>query len=903
MSARQLYLAALLLLFSASGSLAQVPTAAATGTVRDTAGDPLSQANVVARHLATGLQYAALSDVHGRYWLRSIPPGQYDLTAGRIGVGSVVRQGVRLAVGQDVTVDFVLEMRPVELPPLEVVDREPPIQTTQADISFVVNREQIIELPDESRSFMELAQLAPGATRAIDSGEPVGPTSLGALSSYYVGVLVDGISLVGSENQELLGSLPLIAIEEFEVLTASYSAQYGQAASGIVNAVTRRGSNQPRVDGFMFYRHHSLNAQGVFERTKPEFKRQHWGLSAGGPITVDRTHVIVALERKVERSSSTVETGGLFPQLEGTFETPFEDNLIFARLDHRFNAAQEFTIRYAGQLRSLRTDVGNSSTCGIVGTGSIGSSRNGAVVDGTMNSLLGVHRLSSRDGRAVNEARFSFQRRTERRVPVDTGPTLAFPTICDGGNAFSWKQQSSRFEFRDDFSLALQGDDGSHRLSAGILASLVDVDTRTGNFTNGAFSFLEDTASLPVQFQLALEGVGTVKSSVQLALYIQDQWSPSSRLTFDFGLRYDIETNSTNQGFVAPEAGILPFVSTNERPVDADNIAPRLSFAWDPAGDARTVVRGGFGLFYNQGALAFAGLEASRNRIAVVPEPGTTDRDAIPIDPDATLVFPTFLGSDTQTPSTRQLSLGIARVMPGQIVISLDGILVQGYNLPTYRQLNTITDFVDGLPVFRYPGFLLFQLVNQGQAEAQMLLIRARRQAEVGWFDVNYTLANRKTTSDTWFDFAPQSDPNSQDFSGELGSSALDERHRLVVLGGARAPWGMGVTVKSIYSSGRPYNILTGTDDNIDFFLNDRPAGVPRNSRRGPDFFTLDLALYQRFPIGGSELEVRLNIYNLTNRDNFLSESVVGNRQSAVFGQPLGAAQKRQAEIGLLARF
>jgi len=115
-----------------------------------------------------------------------------------------------------------------------------------------------------------------------------------------------------------------------------------------------------------------------------------------------------------------------------------------------------------------------------------------------------------------------------------------------------------------------------------------------------------------------------------------------------------------------------------------------------------------------------------------------------------------------------------------------------------------------------------------------------------------------------------------------------------------------GISLKTIYGSGRPYNIATGNDENGDFDLtgpNDRPPGVGRNSGRGPDFFTIDLGLYQRFRIGRGELELRLNVYNLTNRTNLLPESVIGDQRSQLFGQPLAAARKRQAEIGLSARF
>ena len=126
---RLMCIALLMIVFGVTEMRAQAPTAAVTGTVTDTAGMPLPLSDVVARNLSAGGDYTSVTDRRGRYWLRGLPPGRYDLTASRIGVGSAVRRGLDLAVGQDVTVNFTLETRPIELPPLEVVDLEPPIQT------------------------------------------------------------------------------------------------------------------------------------------------------------------------------------------------------------------------------------------------------------------------------------------------------------------------------------------------------------------------------------------------------------------------------------------------------------------------------------------------------------------------------------------------------------------------------------------------------------------------------------------------------------------------------------------------------------------------------------------------------------------------------------------------------
>jgi hypothetical protein len=293
---------------------AQTPTAGLTGMIRDSAGSPLPTAEVVVENAATGYVYRGQANATGRYWLRALPPGRYQITARTLGFRALTRLDVTLLVGQTATLDFVLPEAAVQLDPLVVVGEHRLIETTQADVSFVLERDQIDILPEESRAFLDLALLAPGATHTPGAPDGVAPNAIGPMNPYYLGVQLDGGSLIGGEFNEYTGNVPLLAIQEFEVLTSSYSAEFGQAASGLVNAVSRKGSNELNVEGFGLLRDRSINALGHFEETKPDFNRSHWGIAVGGPIRRDRTHFFLAAERKVENTFATVETGGIWPQ-------------------------------------------------------------------------------------------------------------------------------------------------------------------------------------------------------------------------------------------------------------------------------------------------------------------------------------------------------------------------------------------------------------------------------------------------------------------------------------------------------------------------------------------------------------------------------------------------------------
>jgi outer membrane receptor protein involved in Fe transport len=888
--------------------IAQTPTASVTGTVRDTLGRPIRGAEVLALDVASGLIYqAGTTSETGKYWLRALRPGRYDLTARRIGFRSLTWRAASLSVGQTVSLDFTLPQVAVELEPLEVVADRSLLEATQSDVSFSLGQEQIARLPEESRQFIDLVLLAPGATAAPDNPEAVTSAQVGGLNSYSVGVLVDGGQLIDASNHEFLGSFPLLAIQEFEVLVGSYPAEFGQASSGIVNAVTRRGANEFIAEGFGLYRHRRINALGAFELTKPDFNRTHWGLAAGGPIRRDRTHFFVAVERRVENTFGTVETAGLFPNLEGTFDTPLEDNLLFARLDHRINTDHDIMIRYGGDVSNRRSEIGKSSSCSFFGSGTLSSAEFGVDTKRRMHSVLATHRWAVGD-RALNQVTVHAVRSGEERLRLNDGPALVRPTICDGGNHFAWDRKSTRVEIKDDFSFDAAGLMGTHRLKFGAQISVIDVDSDVFNVHNGAFLFPADTSSLPLLFLGGLESgfFGVDERGGQIAFYAQDSWSPTRTLTLNLGLRFDLETNGTNQGFENPDAASLPFVTSINRSRDGNNLAPRFGVAWDVAGHGRTVVRGGFGIFYDQLAVWHAGLESSAFPAGAILNPGTSNIDDLPpIDPNlAPRVLPGVMDSVMPTPFTRQYSLGIQTLLPGGIVLQVDGLFIQGRNLILIRERNPFTEDPNDPPPARiFPAYQsIGQLLARGEAETKMLILRLHKNLPWGGINLHYTLADRKATADRWFDFVPVAD-TANDFSSEFGPVDWDERHRLVLLADARLPLGLEAATKIIYSSARPYSALSGVDTNRDNFLNDRPAGEGRNSRRGPDFFRVDLGLTRYFPVGRANLGIILNVYNLLNRTNLNASSVVESIQSQVFGQALTALPRRQAEIGMEVRF
>ncbi len=232
---------------------AQRPTAAITGVVRQAGDVSVDGAEVIASNVTTGFEYRVSTSSTGRYWVRGLPPGRYDVTVRRIGMLPASRNGIELTVGRTATIDFSMGATAVRLEAIEVAAR-PLIETTQSEIAFVVDRRMLAVLPEESRQFIDLAQLVPGATTASAEGRfnsfGSAGVSAGALNTQSLGVVVDGADFTEALLGELSGSIPLLAVQEFEVIQTSYSAQFGRAASGVINTVTRRGGNETVFEAF-----------------------------------------------------------------------------------------------------------------------------------------------------------------------------------------------------------------------------------------------------------------------------------------------------------------------------------------------------------------------------------------------------------------------------------------------------------------------------------------------------------------------------------------------------------------------------------------------------------------------------------------------------------------------------
>ena len=362
-SARRAPLAALALALllgpaAAPRLAAQTATATLRGLVTEADGAPIAGASLVARNTDTGFVTTVDTDAKGFYNL-AVAPGSYRIEILAPGHETVVHE-TRVQIGQVLRFDFQPPTSATLTEEVTVVATGPAVEMRSTEVATNITTEQIEHLPQGTRNFLSFATLAPGVR--LNDDEFRREISSGALSANHTNVFIDGASfkndvlqggVIGQESSRG-NPFPQNAVQEYRVITQNYHAEYEKAASAIVTAVTKSGTNDLRAELFGYYQDKDLVAQNDFaaERgeAKPTYERLQTGLSVGGPIVRDRAHFFVAYEGNYQDRAARVFLAGnptpeeqaRFGQYEGFFDSPFDESLYFGKLSYA-SAAQNTT--------------------------------------------------------------------------------------------------------------------------------------------------------------------------------------------------------------------------------------------------------------------------------------------------------------------------------------------------------------------------------------------------------------------------------------------------------------------------------------------------------------------------------------------------------------------------------
>jgi hypothetical protein len=354
---------------------------------------------------------------------------------------------------------------------------------------------------------------------------------------------------------------------------------------------------------------------------------------------------------------------------------------------------------------------------------------------------------------------------------------------------------------------------------------------------------------------------------------------------------------------------------------DADNVSPRLGMAWAP-GNGRTVVRGSMGLYYDRLPLRATSNALQRDgtkyRVAVLPfgVPGAPAFPAVlPVFPSDLLASVTTIDPRIQNARAWQSSLQVERELSPSAAIAIGYLGVRARGLILSRNVNAPTVPVSagtpnlGRPDPRFANVSRFESAGESRYDGLTLSLRQRFTRALS-ARVSYTLSEARDNAGNAFFFTPQ---DNADIDAEWGPSDNDQRHRLVASAALDAPAHGSLVLRGwrlagvfSYGSALPFNILAGADRNFDTNVNDRPAGVGRNTGRGFSFASLDLRLSRRVAVGTRTVEALIEGFNVLNRSNFqLPDGTFGTgpEPRAGFGLPTAAADARQVQLGLRVDF
>lgn len=655
-------LAVAISLAAAGGAYAQVTTATIRGSVTDGA-QAEAGAAVVARDVASGFTSRTTANADGGYVLSGLRPGTYEITVTTTD-GQTTSDVVSIGVGQVGEVDLavggtvVSETTTTDVGEVLVTGRRLAEVRTPENATNVTTQ-QINTLPQINRNFLNFAALAPGVRVGLDEREQ--QITAGGQRAESVNAFIDGASLKSNviaggiigQDDSRGNPFPQAGIQEFRVVSQNFKAEYEQASSAIITAVTRSGTNEFHGEVFGVYRDEEFIAQDSFaeDRGDPKvpLEVQQYGFALGGPIIRDQLHFFGTYEHKQENRASVVNLGRQDPrfvtqfgQYIGTFASPFEEDLFFGKLSWQPADGHlidwSVTYRDESELRDFGGADSFERANDLAQTTLSSNIRYQWQADAFLNELAVDYRDYNYNPGAAN---FTDVGQSYRLFENDTSPAPGFQpdffggqTIINlGGRDSTQDIHDNAITIRDDLTFNELEANGFHTIKMGAKVSFQNYQVVKEFGRNPFFFFdvdgrpeLSGSTTIPYRVELGRAFPEVDLDNTVFGLYIQDDWRITEQLELNLGLRWDYETNANNNDYVTPAnvvaglnqylassnngrpAGFVPsffdqsdYISTGDnRDPFASAFQPRLGFSYDVFGDRSTVIFGGAGRYYDR---------------------------------------------------------------------------------------------------------------------------------------------------------------------------------------------------------------------------------------------------------------------------------------------------------------
>jgi outer membrane receptor protein involved in Fe transport len=875
------------------GAMAQsTTTGAINGTVTNPNKEVVAGATVTVKNNGTNKEESATTDDNGGFKVTNLPPGTYTVAINGSGFAPFTNNTVVVEVGRSTPLDVALSLQGVT-GTVQVTAEAPVINTTQQDFSSNINQVSLNNLPSNGRRWSNLAILTPGTT-------PDG--TFGLISFRGISGLLNNSTVDGGDNNQAFFSeergrtrigyvISQGAIREYQVNTSNYSAEYGRSAGGVINAVTKSGTNNFHGSAFLYDRDNRwgtrnprsfvnqiINGVSTPVAYKAPDTRYQFGGTVGGPIVKDKAFFFFSYDQQkrnfpgvavfsvpsylsgIDTTALTNATRGLttaqiqsasdfLTSLTGATPRRGDQKLFFPKVDWHITSNHVLTASY-NRLRWV-------SPAGVQTAATVTRDRAGFGDDKVNVDTVTLRLASTLSSKLINEGRFNWSHELASQFaqqPLPGEPTTANGfspqvTLTNGltfGKANFLDRRALPDERRLQFSDTMTYASGKHVVKFGADINRVrDVDDNL--FTEaGAYSysnvndFIVDyinwtsggalrTAGKVCATSTRLagkcytsnyqQGFGTARfvfNTTDYAFFVQDDWRVTPRVTLNLGLRYEYE--QLPQPFANVVNPALP--QTANRPSDKNNFGPRVGFAWDVNGNAKTVIRGGYGVYYGRiiNSTIFQALTATAvpNVSQITASVPAGSSPATPAGNAAAPIFPNILpsaplgtatvnyfASNMQNPRIQQGDIVFEREVAHNTVVSASYLFSFGRYLPNFIDTNlnpptgvgriSVLDgpFAGVNWVFPYysgarpnTNFGQIQEIRSNiSTKYNALVLQANRRLTKGLqFQSSYTLSVAKDNGQNSQTFTPTFsaafDPFDQ--QGEYGYSSFDRRHKFV---------------------------------------------------------------------------------------------------------------------------
>jgi outer membrane receptor for ferrienterochelin and colicin len=864
-------LAALLL---ASPAVAQQGTTELRGRTIDAQGAVLPGVTLTVTSQDSGMFRTTVSGADGTFIASGLVPGTYKLTAQLQGFKKVERKDLRLEVGKTVSIDVAMSLGSFE-ETVNVTASSPLVDITSKEIGGNITSETLVQLPSVNGNFIGFVGLLPGIVPSI-STESFGADSIAVngqdpRNNNY---MLDG----GNNNDDVIGQragmqarTPIEAVQEFQVISGQYDAEFGRTSGGVINAVTKQGTNAYRGSAFGFFQNSSLSSNDFFSEkngvAKVDTRYQRWGGTIGGPIVRNRLFFFGSLERFSIDRPNTINIAAR-PELNGTQLTRDRVWNTIVRGDHQVNGDTTYGVRWLRETSPQKNQIITPPP--ITPAAAREESDVDQTLIGSLNRVLSNTTVNTlrftwtRENVAFANACFNGNGRDMTQCPV----TLSFQNYNDQQDNTAQARINDGLQLEETLAWFLPHRHGDHDVKFGGQYEYSNAwNTNQGNM-NGTFSFGRSDAAFnaanpftyPDRFSIRVGGPSTFTERAHyVAFFGQDKWRLNDHVTVSLGLRYDLEI------LPIPETDD-PLVSTY--PTDANNLAPRLGLTYTL--DKQGVVRAGYGRFFDKTHFEVIGglytgtpFTSSFNSTFPVAGPDLGPRSGqFPTDPflvngpvinQALLdqMFPggqllrntgaTWDNPDRHTPYSDEYSIGYERELVADLAVSADYVrsqnkdLLMGLNLNPQVRSNTNANASTLTRVpsqtlnaavaelnQTYPGFAPFtanvtQFVNVGSVNYDAVMMQVRKRYSHNYsVQVSYTYSSsRGNTSGNGTAGSNFQVLNDMHLELNQGHTDFDTRHNFTFSGTVLVPKTYGLNLSWVFRSlsGRPFSLTNGNVD------------------------------------------------------------------------------------------